>query len=119
MTKKEYKRGRIRATVIVYNAVKNGALPNLKNKYVICRDCRKSRAIHYDHRDYNKPLDVTPLCMKCNYKRGPGKARIKPKKLKGIICKRCLRFKKKYILKSYLCISCYIVLWNKNNKKPR
>ena len=28
------------------------------------------RATQYDHRDYNKPLEVTPVCPSCNGKRG-------------------------------------------------
>jgi len=35
-----------------------------------CADCG-CVAEHYDHRDYTKPLDVDPVCRKCNYKRGP------------------------------------------------
>lgn len=30
------------------------------------------RARDYDHRDYNKPLEVEPVCHSCNMKRGPG-----------------------------------------------
>lgn len=36
-----------------------------------CVDCG-SQAECYDHRDYNKPLDVEPVCSACNMKRGPG-----------------------------------------------
>lgn len=35
-----------------------------------CVDCG-GRAKHYDHRDYNKPLDVEPVCHGCNLRRGP------------------------------------------------
>lgn len=35
-----------------------------------CVDCG-APAEHYDHRDYSKPIDVEPVCRKCNYKRGP------------------------------------------------
>lgn len=34
-----------------------------------CADCGK-RAQHYDHRDYNKPYDVDPVCRSCNVRRG-------------------------------------------------
>lgn len=34
-----------------------------------CADCGK-QAVHYDHRDYNKPLDLTPVCSSCNGRRG-------------------------------------------------
>lgn len=36
-----------------------------------CADCGK-QAKEYDHRDYRKPLDVAPVCLHCNRKRGPG-----------------------------------------------
>ncbi len=51
----------------VYLAVKAGALPPIKTLF--CVDCGKP-AKHYDHRDYNKPLDVVPVCVSCNFKRG-------------------------------------------------
>lgn len=34
-----------------------------------CADCG-AQAVCYDHRDYNKPLDLTPVCASCNLKRG-------------------------------------------------
>jgi hypothetical protein len=34
-----------------------------------CVDCGNP-AEHYDHRDYNKPLEVEAVCRPCNYKRG-------------------------------------------------
>lgn len=36
-----------------------------------CVDCG-AQALDYDHRDYNKPLEVEPVCRPCNKKRGPG-----------------------------------------------
>lgn len=35
-----------------------------------CVDCGKP-AEHYDHRDYSKPLEVQPVCRRCNFRRGP------------------------------------------------
>jgi hypothetical protein len=35
-----------------------------------CVDCG-GYAIEYDHRDYSKPLEVQPVCRRCNLKRGP------------------------------------------------
>jgi hypothetical protein len=35
-----------------------------------CMDCG-SNASDYDHRDYNRPLDVQPVCRSCNLRRGP------------------------------------------------
>jgi predicted RNA-binding Zn-ribbon protein involved in translation (DUF1610 family) len=37
-----------------------------------CVDCG-DKATDYDHRDYNKPLEVDPVCRPCNFKRGPAK----------------------------------------------
>lgn len=36
-----------------------------------CIDCGEP-AKCYDHRDYRKPLDVEPVCVGCNKKRGSG-----------------------------------------------
>ena len=57
------------AGVIVMMAVQSGILP--KQDTQSCVDCG-AVAEHYDHRDYMKPLDVDPVCRKCNFKRGPG-----------------------------------------------
>lgn len=37
-----------------------------------CVDCG-AVAEHYEHRDYNRPLDVEPTCRSCNYRRGNAK----------------------------------------------
>jgi len=52
----------------VFMALKAGRLkrPDDMN----CVDCG-ARAEVYDHRDYNKPLDVEPVCRSCNTFRGP------------------------------------------------
>lgn len=34
-----------------------------------CADCG-GRATEYDHRDYNEPLNVSPVCRGCNARRG-------------------------------------------------
>lgn len=49
--------------------VRDGMLPNLKTYAVACRDCGE-RADRYDHRDYDKPLHITPVCRTCNRRRG-------------------------------------------------
>lgn len=36
-----------------------------------CADCGK-KAECYDHRDYSKPIDVEPVCIACNKRRGAG-----------------------------------------------
>jgi hypothetical protein len=56
----------------VRRAVKNGILPNLKTQTILCVDCKTNRATQLDHRNYGKPLRVTPVCQRCNQKRGPG-----------------------------------------------
>ena len=53
---------------IVTLAVKAGILP--KQRSQLCVDCG-DMARSYDHRDYMKPLEVEPVCVSCNNKRGP------------------------------------------------
>lgn len=62
VTGKEY------AGAQVYKAIRAGALPHPSRCQ--CADCG-ARADRYDHRDYNKPLDVDPVCARCNIQRGP------------------------------------------------
>lgn len=50
-------------------AVLLGLLPDPVN--CICVDCGRN-AECYDHRDYSKPLDVDPVCLGCNSRRGRG-----------------------------------------------
>ena len=38
-----------------------------------CVDCGCKASV-YDHRDYSKPLDVEPVCRRCNILRGPATA---------------------------------------------
>jgi hypothetical protein len=59
--------GARKAIAAVAKAVKKGILPSVKT--LICVDCGKPSEC-YDHRDYNKPLDVVPVCRKCNFRRG-------------------------------------------------
>ena len=54
----------------VQRAIAEGTLPNLKTTPTACVDCGRP-ARHYDHRDYDKPLEVEPVCVKCNQLRGP------------------------------------------------
>ena len=56
------------AHVAVGKAVKAGVLKPARE--CVCVDCGK-QACDYDHRDYNKPLDVQPVCRSCNKRRGP------------------------------------------------
>ena len=52
----------------VARAIRSGDL--LHPSHFACADCG-GPSIHYDHRDYSKPLEVVPVCRRCNYKRGP------------------------------------------------
>lgn len=52
----------------VTTAIRKGKLPRLTGSLVRCVDCEEF-AECYDHRDYAKPLEVEPVCHKCNLKR--------------------------------------------------
>jgi hypothetical protein len=52
-------------------AIIEGRLPRLDGS-VKCKDCGKPAQV-YDHREYAKPLEVDPVCRRCNCKRGPAK----------------------------------------------
>jgi len=67
--------GQGRATKAVFDAVRRGQLPNLREVEIQCEDCGVQRARDYDHRDYSYPLFVSALCRSCNLKRGRGKPR--------------------------------------------
>lgn len=54
----------------VRRAVLAGDIPAART--LTCVDCGKP-AWCYDHRDYSKPLEVEPVCRKCNARRGPGR----------------------------------------------
>lgn len=58
-------------------AIKKSVLPPI-NKDTKCVDCG-GQAKHYDHRDYNKPLEVEAVCQKCNMRRGPAIPNLKYK----------------------------------------
>jgi hypothetical protein len=58
-----------RAHNLVKKAIREGALARLPNG-VRCSDC-EALATQYDHRDYHQPLDVEPICRRCNKLRGP------------------------------------------------
>jgi hypothetical protein len=75
----KYKRAAMRAAQIVRRAVVDGSLPSLKEINVLCVDCKGKRAVHYEHRDYGKPLEVDPVCQGCNLRRGPALLSTMPK----------------------------------------
>lgn len=64
----KHKSGAIAATAEVARAVRRGELPKVNT--LRCVDCG-GQAREYDHRDYNKPLEVEPVCNLCNRQRGP------------------------------------------------
>ena len=66
----KFGRNQKEAIAEVTRAVKKGDLQPAKSHK--CVDCGVD-AFCYDHRDYGKPLDVVPVCRKCNFKRGPAK----------------------------------------------
>jgi hypothetical protein len=66
--------GQKAALKAVYDAVRSGKLA--RPDTLACVDCGQ-RAAHYDHRDYNRPLDVQPVCRSCNAQRGPAIPRIR------------------------------------------
>lgn len=57
-----------RAKIAVCLAVRKGILIRIGAH--VCVDCG-AEAQAYDHRDYRKPLEVEPVCFKCNARRGP------------------------------------------------
>lgn len=59
--------GQLAASKAVNREIKHGRLvpPDFFN----CVDCGAQAQI-YEHRDYNKPLDVVPTCRPCNGLRG-------------------------------------------------
>jgi|SRR5580692_9613105 hypothetical protein len=52
-------------------AKRAGLLPQLDGS-VKCVDCGHEASV-YDHRDYNEPLNVEPVCHRCNKHRGSAK----------------------------------------------
>jgi hypothetical protein len=71
--RKVFQKAMMRAAQIVCRAIKSGALKSLKDNSVLCVDCGLKPASQYEHRDYAKPLDVEPVCQRCNLKRGPAR----------------------------------------------
>lgn len=52
---------------IVSQAIKSGALPHPKT--LTCVVCDEPAQV-YDHRDYEQPLKVKPVCRRCNHRLG-------------------------------------------------
>lgn len=60
--------GKEEAVSAVSAAIRDGQLPHPRG--LLCADC-SGPAVEYEHRDYNKPLQVNPICRGCNLRRGP------------------------------------------------
>jgi ribosomal protein S27E len=61
------KNGGFKAHRKVKKAIELGILASVKD--LKCLDCGNQAEI-YDHKDYNKPLEVEPVCRSCNRNRG-------------------------------------------------
>lgn len=61
--------GADRARALVNYAKRSGKIPPPSDYE--CADCGAPARV-YDHRDYNKPLEVVAVCQSCNVKRGAG-----------------------------------------------
>lgn len=64
-----YASGQVGAVLAVQRAKRKGLLPHISSE-TKCADCGQ-QADRYDHRDYNKPLEVEAVCHSCNLFRGP------------------------------------------------
>jgi ribosomal protein L37E len=64
---RRYGTGREEAHKLVAREIRAGRLPPAKT--LACADCGKP-AFAYEHRDYNQPLMVEPICRSCNGRRG-------------------------------------------------
>lgn len=60
--------GGLAAQAAVFRMRRDGIVP--PPSACTCTDCG-ARAHDYDHRDYNKPKVVEPVCRGCNLRRGP------------------------------------------------
>lgn len=60
--------GKHYAGLQVQAAIREGRLPDPAT--LQCVDCA-APALEYEHRDYNQPLMVVPICRSCNLRRGP------------------------------------------------
>jgi len=67
--RKHHRSWMFRAHKLVMRAVKFGVLP--RAQVLDCADCGSYAAV-YDHRDYRDALNVAPVCVSCNFKRGEG-----------------------------------------------
>lgn len=64
------KQAQMACRTTLHRAIRRKVLP--KADQLWCKDCGMQATV-YDHRDYDKPLQVEPLCHRCNARRGPAK----------------------------------------------
>jgi hypothetical protein len=64
---RKYGTGQVEAIKAVKREVKEGRMQ--PPTAFACVDCGEP-AVAYEHRDYNRPLDVEPVCRSCNGHRG-------------------------------------------------
>lgn len=88
----------------VNEAIRTGKLKKLSQENVECVDCG-GRALNYEHRDYSKPLDVEPVCVKCNKERGKANFKAFTVKSSDLVENNCKL--------------CNYQWLPKNNKKPK
>jgi len=67
--RRQQRQGRDRAHAQVFWAKRSGRLALLDGA-IPCEDCGQP-ATAYDHRDYARPLEVAPVCARCNHLRPP------------------------------------------------
>lgn len=68
------------ASTLLCRAIKRGRVKPITPD-TQCVDCGKP-AKHYDHRDYNKPYEVEPVCVSCNIRRGRAVPWVGPREFK-------------------------------------
>lgn len=118
----EYRKAQERAIRKVEAAVYRDDLPRLSKVRVLCAECGKRRASHYEHRDYGKPLKVRPVCAKCNYVLGHAKVspQVVDRPRPGHVCKHCgHKWERRQIIKPLACPRCKSYAWDKDKRRTR
>lgn len=64
--KKNYKEMQLNAALVVQQFIHKKLISKPGNYK--CVDCGKP-AVHWEHRDYSKPMSIEPVCRSCNKKR--------------------------------------------------
>lgn len=62
-----YREAQKYAAGMTSRAISAGRLLTFRNAHIKCVDCG-NKAYHYEHRSYNHPEIVEPVCRKCNRK---------------------------------------------------